>query len=84
MKRQMVARDWAAVQADPPDLVITDVLMPVRDGYEFARQLRLDPRTSRIPLIFYTAHHGKREARGLALSSGVSYVLTNPPRLRTC
>jgi CheY-like chemotaxis protein len=68
----------AAVQADPPDLVITDVLMPVMDGYEFARQLRLDPRTSGIPVVFYTAHYGEREARALALSSGVSYVLTKP------
>ena len=66
------------MQADPPDLVITDVLMPVMDGYEFARQLRLDPRTSGIPVVFYTAHYGEREARALALSSGVSYVLTKP------
>jgi PAS domain S-box-containing protein len=68
----------AAVEADPPDLVITDVLMPVMDGYEFVRQLRLDPSTRGIPVVFYTAHYGEREARALALSSGVSYVLAKP------
>jgi CheY-like chemotaxis protein len=61
-----------------PDLIITDVLMPVTDGYELVRQLRLDPATRQIPVIFYTAHYGEREARVLARSSGVSYVLTKP------
>ena len=68
----------AAVQAERPDLVITDVLMPVMDGYEFIRQLRLHPTTSDIPVVFCTAHYGEREARALALSSGVSYILTKP------
>ena len=68
----------AAVKARHPDLVITDVLMPVMDGYELVRQLRLDPTTRAIPVVFYTAHYGEREARALALSSGVSAVLTKP------
>src|ERR1700726_4068349 len=68
----------AAVQAEHPDLVITDVLMPGVEGYELVRQLRLDPTTRGIPVVFYTAHYGEREARTLALSSGVSYVLTKP------
>ena len=42
----------AAVRAERPDLVITDVLMPVMDGYEFVRQMRLDPATSGIPVVF--------------------------------
>jgi PAS domain S-box-containing protein len=67
-----------AVRARRPDLVITDVLMPVMDGFEFARQLRLDPATRDLPVVFYTAHYGEREARALALSSGVSDVLTKP------
>jgi PAS domain S-box-containing protein len=72
------AEGLAAVRAEHPDLVITDVLMPVMDGYELVRQLRLDPATSSIPVVFYTAHYGEREARALALSNGVAYVLTKP------
>ncbi|MGE0865033.1 MAG: response regulator [Vicinamibacterales bacterium] len=68
------------VGSEHPDLVITDVLMPVVDGYEFVRRLRLDPLTSAIPVLFYTAPYGEREARTLARKSGVRYVLTKPPQ----
>lgn len=68
----------AVARAERPDLVVTDVLMPVMDGYELVRWLRLDPATSRIPVVFYTAHYGAREARALAWSSGVAHVLTKP------
>src|SRR4026207_1066140 len=68
----------AIVQAEHPDLVITDVLMPVMDGYEFVRQLRLDPATNRIPVLFYTAPYGEREARAFARSSGLPFILTKP------
>jgi signal transduction histidine kinase/DNA-binding response OmpR family regulator len=72
------ARGLAMVQADYPDLIITDVLMPVMDGYEFVRQLRLDPAAAGIPVIFYTASYGAREARALATATGVPHVLTKP------
>ncbi|MBW8869017.1 MAG: response regulator, partial [Acidobacteria bacterium] len=55
-----------AARSERPDLVITDVLMPVMDGYELFRQLRLAPATADVPVIFYTAHYGEREARALA------------------
>ena len=66
--------------AEVPDLVITDVLMPVVNGYELVRRLRLDARTSAIPVLFYTAPYGEREARALARAGGVPFVLTKPPR----
>jgi PAS domain S-box-containing protein len=72
------AEGLLAVQTEHPDLVITDVLMPVMDGYELVRRLRLDPKTSGTPVVFHTANYGAREARALALSTGVSYVLTKP------
>lgn len=68
----------AVIATDRPDLIVTDVLMPVMDGYELVRQLRAAPRTADIPVVFYTAHYGARDARELALSSGVAFVLTKP------
>ena len=68
----------AAALADRPDMVITDVLMPVMDGYELVRQLRLDPATRGIPVVFYTAHYGEGDARALARAGGVSDVLAKP------
>jgi PAS domain S-box-containing protein len=72
------AEGLAAARAGHPDLVITDVLMPVMDGFELLKQLRLDPAVAAIPVVFYTAHYGAREARALALSGGVSDVLLKP------
>ncbi len=63
---------------DQPDLIIADVLMPTMDGFELVRQLRLDPATALIPVIFYTASYLEKEARQLAESCGVSHILLKP------
>src|SRR6185436_10761009 len=65
-------------RAEHPDLVITDILMPVMDGYEFASQLRESQDFDRVPVIFYTATYQAQEARALAKAAGVQYVLTKP------
>lgn len=62
-------------RAERPDLVITDLVMPTMDGYEFVHQLRADPEIAGIPVIFYTAHYLEAGARSLALSCGVSTIL---------
>jgi len=40
-----------SVKSSPPDLVITDVMMPIMDGLEFIERLRSDPQTSAIPIL---------------------------------
>ncbi|MCX5892823.1 MAG: response regulator, partial [Deltaproteobacteria bacterium] len=66
------------VQAEPPDLVIADVLLPQIDGYQLVRQLRADPAISATPVIFYTARFNEREAQELARELGVALVLAKP------
>ena len=61
-----------------PDLIITDIIMPAMDGYEFARQVRADPEIGRTAVIFYTASYIASETKQLAAACGVSHLLTKP------
>lgn len=72
------AEALALVRSEHPELVISDILMPTMDGYEFVRQLRADPLIARTEVIFYSAHYLEREARNLARECGVSGVLIKP------
>lgn len=72
------AEALALVRAEHPDLVISDILMPTMDGYEFVRQLREDAALAATEVIFYSAHYREREARNLAKACGVSHVLVKP------
>lgn len=45
----------AAVERDPPDLILLDVMMPKRSGFEVCRLLKRDPRYQHIPIILVTA-----------------------------
>lgn len=62
----------------PPDLIISDILMPTMDGVELVRELRADPELRHIPVIFYTATFRHAEAQVLAASCGVSTVILKP------
>ncbi len=67
------------VRTEHPDLVISDVLLPSVDGYEFVRRLRRDdPSIANTKVIFYTAIFCEREARDLAKDIGVCRILAKP------
>jgi signal transduction histidine kinase len=61
-----------------PNLVITDVLMPDVDGFEFVRRLRADPAIAYTRVIFYTATYIESETRVMAQALGVTHLLTKP------
>lgn len=46
---------WEKVQQNPPDLVITDVMMPKVDGYQLLKRLRENPQFKPLPVVFLTA-----------------------------
>ncbi|MBW4418244.1 MAG: response regulator transcription factor [Myxacorys californica WJT36-NPBG1] len=72
------ARDgWELVQQVLPDLVITDVMMPQVNGYEFLKQLREDPRFQTLPVVFLTAR-GMTNDRIQGYGAGCDAYLPKP------
>ncbi|HVQ27039.1 MAG TPA: response regulator, partial [Planctomycetota bacterium] len=61
----------------PPDLILTDVMMPGLDGFELLRRLRQHERTRRIPVVMLSARAGE-EARIEGLSAGAEDYLSKP------
>ena len=68
---------FAVARESLPDLIITDVMMPVLDGYSFTRLVRSEINTSHIPIIMLTAR-ASEEDKLEALDTGIDTFLTKP------
>jgi CheY-like chemotaxis protein len=66
------------VPEQPPALVITDIMMPRMDGYTLAFNLRRNPETSHIPIIFLSATYVTPEDKDFAMSLGAVRFMEKP------
>jgi signal transduction histidine kinase len=77
---ETVADGQAALQAahdDPPDLIVSDVMMPILDGFELLKSLRADEQTRTIPVVLLSARAGE-ESRVEGIEAGADDYLVKP------
>jgi PAS domain S-box-containing protein len=67
----------AAARRDPPDLVLTDVMMPGLDGFGLLRELRASDSTNTVPVILLSARAGE-DARVEGLETGADDYMVKP------
>ena len=60
-----------------PDLIVSNIMMPLMDGHEFLKAVRKHPAGIKIPFIFVTAY-GRREDVSTARSLGADDYLIKP------
>lgn len=64
----------AAARREPPNLILLDIMMPAKDGYQVCAELKADPRTEHVPVIFLSAlSETADKIRGLELGA-VDYI----------
>ncbi|MGF1539394.1 MAG: response regulator [Pleurocapsa sp.] len=68
---------WQKIEAQTPDLIISDIMMPNVNGYEFLQKIREDPRYRAIPVVFLTAR-GMTSDRIQGYETGCDAYLAKP------
>jgi two-component system sensor histidine kinase/response regulator len=67
-----------SARSDPPDIIISDILMPVMDGFALCHDWMSDASLSKIPFIFSTATYTEPKDEALGLSLGALRYIVKP------
>jgi two-component system alkaline phosphatase synthesis response regulator PhoP len=59
-------------KTEKPDLIILDVIMPVKDGFNAAEELKKDPQLNKVPVIMLTSFANRRGETSLSVSQGLT------------
>lgn len=65
------------VEREEPDLVVLDVMLPGKSGFDILNELRAKEKTSQLPVLMLTAR-GQSRDRAMAENAGVSRFMTKP------
>lgn len=69
---------WNRAHQSPPDMIISDILMPEMDGFSLCLQWKKDAKLKHIPFVFYTATYTSLTDEQLALNLGAERFVTKP------
>lgn len=72
----------ALVEADTPDIIVSDILMPRMGGFELCRRLKSDVRYCHIPFVFISGNFVSTEEKSFACDLGVAVFLEKPIELK--
>jgi len=62
----------------PPDMIISDILMPVMDGYQFCKEVKGDDKLKHLPFVFHTSSYTDYRDEELALGLGADRFIIKP------
>ncbi len=64
--------------AEPPDIIVSDIMMPKMDGYQLCQECKQNDKLKGIPFVFYTATYIKEEDEKLGMSLGAITFIRKP------